>query len=72
MRRRIAVAIVVALSIVVVMAQEPTRTIEVEQVEENLFVLRGAGGGGITAVFVTTNGVVVVDTKNPGWGQVIL
>jgi len=72
MRRSIALAIVVALSIVVVMAQEPTRTIEVEQVEENLFVLRGAGGGGNTAVFVTTNGVVVVDTKNPGWGQVIL
>ena len=30
------------------------------------------GGGGNTAVFVTANGVVVVDTKNPGWGQPIL
>ena len=30
------------------------------------------GGGGNTAVFVATNGVVVVDTKNPGWGQPIL
>ena len=30
------------------------------------------GGGGNTAVFVTDNGVVVVDTKNPGWGQPIL
>ena len=30
------------------------------------------GGGGNTAVFVGTDGVVVVDTKNPGWGQPIL
>ena len=30
------------------------------------------GGGGNTAVFVAANGVVVVDTKNPGWGQPIL
>ncbi len=30
------------------------------------------GGGGNTAVFVTAKGVVVVDTKNPGWGQPIL
>ena len=30
------------------------------------------GGGGNTAVFVTANGVTVVDTKNPGWGQPIL
>ena len=28
--------------------------------------------GGNTAVFVQTNGVTVVDTKNPGWGQPIL
>ena len=30
------------------------------------------GGGGNTAVFVGASGVVVVDTKNPGWGQPIL
>jgi len=30
------------------------------------------GGGGNTAVFVGSAGVVVVDTKNPGWGQPIL
>ena len=44
--------------------------IEVDKVKDNLFVLKG--GGGNTAVFVTTNGVVVVDTKNPGWGQPVL
>jgi cyclase len=40
--------------------------------KDNLFVLRGQGGGGNTAVFVGSKGVVVVDTKNPGWGQPIL
>ena len=46
--------------------------VEVEKLKDNLFVLRGTGGGGNTAVFVQTNGVTVVDTKNPGWGQPIL
>jgi glyoxylase-like metal-dependent hydrolase (beta-lactamase superfamily II) len=44
--------------------------IQVEKLKENLFVLRG--GGGNTAVFVQTNGITVVDTKNPGWGLPIL
>ena len=44
--------------------------ITVEKVKDNLFVMRG--GGGNTAVFVTANGVTLVDTKNPGWGQPLL
>jgi cyclase len=48
------------------------KIVEVEKLKDNLFVLRGMGGGGNTAVFVTSTGVVVVDTKNPGWGQPIL
>src|SRR5206468_5970952 len=36
----------------------------------NLYMLKG--GGGNTAVFVGSSGVVVVDTKLPGWGQPIL
>src|SRR6185295_319475 len=44
--------------------------IEVDKLNDNLFMLRG--GGGNTAVFVQSNGVTVVDTKNPGWGQPIL
>ena len=44
--------------------------ITVEKVKDNLFVMRG--GGGNSAVFVTANGVTVVDTKNPGWGQPLL
>jgi glyoxylase-like metal-dependent hydrolase (beta-lactamase superfamily II) len=50
--------------------QSAARDIQVEKLKDNLFVLKG--GGGNTAVFVTTGGVVVVDTKNPGWGQPIL
>ena len=52
-------------------AQGPKVVVE-EKLKDNLFVLRGDGGGGNTAVFIGTKGVVVVDTKNPGWGQPIL
>jgi glyoxylase-like metal-dependent hydrolase (beta-lactamase superfamily II) len=51
-------------------AQQGPRVVEVDKVKDNLYVLKG--GGGNTAVFVTANGVVVVDAKNPGWGQPIL
>src|SRR5688572_15096128 len=65
-----------ALSAVVAAYQQPAgdkpKVIEVEKLKDNLFVLRGAGGGGNTGVFVTSTGVVVVDTKNPGWGTPIL
>jgi glyoxylase-like metal-dependent hydrolase (beta-lactamase superfamily II) len=50
--------------------QQKPRVIEVDKLKDNLFVLRG--GGGNTAVFVQANGVTVVDTKNPGWGQPLL
>lgn len=43
---------------------------EIQKVKENLYMI--TGGGGNTAAFVTANGVVVIDTKNPGWGQAIL
>ena len=50
-------------------AQAP-RVVEVDKLKDNLFVLKG--GGGNTAVFVMADGITVVDTKNPGWGQPIL
>ncbi len=53
--------------------QDPTtlaRTVQLEKVKDNLYVLKG--GGGNTAAFVTAKGVVVVDTKLAGWGQPIL
>jgi glyoxylase-like metal-dependent hydrolase (beta-lactamase superfamily II) len=50
--------------------QPAARVVEVEKLRDNLYVMRG--GGGNSAVFVTGAGVVVVDTKNPGWGQPLL
>jgi cyclase len=53
-------------------AQPAPKIVEVDKLKDNLYMLRGTNGGGNTAVFITTSGVVVVDTKNPGWGQPIL
>src|SRR5262245_54210075 len=71
------VLVVLALLSMVVVAQQPAgggqqapRNIDVEKLKDNLFLLKG--GGGNTAVFITSTGVVVVDAKNPGWGQPIL
>jgi glyoxylase-like metal-dependent hydrolase (beta-lactamase superfamily II) len=50
--------------------QQGAKVLTVDQIKDNLWVLRG--GGGNTAVFATANGVVVVDTKLAGWGQPIL
>jgi len=50
--------------------QQIERIVEVEKVKDNLFVLKG--GGGNTGVFVASNGVVVIDTKNQGWGQPVI
>jgi len=48
------------------------KVVEVQKLRDNLFMLTGMGGGGNTAVFVRSDGITVVDTKNPGWGQPIL
>jgi cyclase len=54
-------------------AQAPApKVVEAQKIKDNLYMLTGQGGGGNTAVFVQANGVVVVDTKNPGWGTPIL
>jgi len=50
--------------------EQQQRNIDVDKLKDNLYVLKG--GGGNTAVFIGAEGVVVVDTKNPGWGQPIL
>src|SRR5688572_6239951 len=49
---------------------QAARVVEVEKLKDNLYMMRG--GGGNSAVFITAAGVVVVDTKNPGWGQPLL
>jgi glyoxylase-like metal-dependent hydrolase (beta-lactamase superfamily II) len=67
-----------ALSIVVAAQQAPPKpsaaAIKVEKLADNLFLLNGlaGGAGGNTSVFITATGVIVVDTKNPGWGQPLL
>jgi len=79
MRRQIVlVGLVVfgALSLAVVAQAPPpaASAIKVMKLADNLFVLNAlaGGGGGNTSVFITATGVVVVDTKNPGWGQPLL
>ncbi|MBS1817243.1 MAG: MBL fold metallo-hydrolase [Acidobacteria bacterium] len=59
-----------SMSLAAYQAAPAPKVIEVEKIKDNLFVLKG--GGGNTAVFVGSNGITVVDTKNPGWGQPIL
>ena len=51
----------------------------IEKVKDNLYVITGSGAadqaafsGGNTAVFITENGVTLVDTKLPGWGQTVV
>jgi cyclase len=52
---------------------------KLEKLKDNLYIITGSGtgnrdafSGGNTAVFITGAGVVIVDTKLAGWGQVIL
>jgi cyclase len=81
MTRRIVLSsllIVGAMSLTATAARQAPKpaasAIEVEKLADNLYVLKAlaGGGGGNTSVLITANGVVVVDTKNPGWGQPLL
>ena len=48
----------------------------IDKLRDNLFVIKpgpmGGFSGGNTAVFVMANGVLLVDTKVPGWGQPLM
>jgi glyoxylase-like metal-dependent hydrolase (beta-lactamase superfamily II) len=63
-----------ALTVVVVAQQQPPQpsaaNLTVEKVKDNLWLIHGAGGN--TAVFATSKGLTVVDTKIPGWGQALI
>jgi cyclase len=66
-------ALIAAGAVSYVVAQQGGQkpmVVEVEKLKDNLFILKG--GGGNTTVFVQSNGITVVDTKNPGWGAPIL
>jgi glyoxylase-like metal-dependent hydrolase (beta-lactamase superfamily II) len=64
-----------AITMTVRAAQQPAgqpapMVVDVEKLRDNFYVMRG--GGGNSGVFLTAAGVVVVDTKNPGWGKPLL
>src|ERR1700756_4607695 len=59
--------------------QRPKPIPPIERIKDNLYIIKGADPneaatmtGGNTAVFVTDQGVVVVDTKSAGYGRGIL
>jgi len=54
-----------ALAFVLTKSEAQQNVAEIERLKDNLFVI--TGGGGNTAAFITQKGVVVVDTKLPGW-----
>jgi cyclase len=76
MNRNVVLSVVVAVGALTAASaayQTPPqgpKVVEVEKLKDNLYMLKG--GGGNTAVLVGAGGVVVVDTKNPGWGQPVL
>jgi cyclase len=74
MTRTLALVLILGAGVIGAATAQPPqgdpKVIDVEKLADNLFVLKG--GGGNTAVFVTTGGVTVVDTKIPGWGQPII
>jgi len=79
MRRAVLLGILVTAGAIGIAAQQAPpaggqaaqpQTATIEKLKENLFVIKG--GGGNTAAFVTSNGVVIVDTKLAGWGERIM
>jgi cyclase len=60
----------IALGVFSVWAAQAPQALDIQKVKDNLYIITGAGGN--TGVFITDNGVVVVDTKNPNNGQAIL
>jgi cyclase len=46
------------------------KTVTLQKIKDNLYL--ASGGGGNSAILVTDLGVVIVDTKLPGWGQPLL
>jgi hypothetical protein len=86
MKRAVVLGIIVGmacLTLVVAGFQAPSTgalaATKIEKLKDNLYVITGSGAsdintfsGGTTAVFITDSGVVLVDTKLPGWGPTIL
>ena len=85
MKRALVLATVVltgTVSVVVSAMQLPptpppsVKGLVADKLSDNLYVIRGSDPkafvGGNTAVFIQANGVVLVDSKVPGWGQPLI
>ena len=83
MRRLIALAALLlggVVSVAVARAQQDVTAIHIQKVRDNLYVVtggRGSGGqsntiSGCTTVFIADAGVVLIDTKLPGFAYAIL
>ena len=72
MRRTAVLGLLIAVGVVATMSRPVAQAnvAGIANVKGNLYVI--TGGGGNTAAYVTDDGVVLVDTKNPGWGDAIL
>ena len=78
MRRAVLLGILLAAGAIGIAAQQPQaggqadqpKVATIEKLKDNLFVIKG--GGGNTAAFVTSKGVVIVDTKLANWGPAIM
>ena len=79
MKRSLVLSSIVVVGVVAVagralVAQQPApagpNVATIEKIKDNLYMV--VGGGGNTAVYVTANGVVLVDTKLANWGQAIM
>jgi len=72
--------VVGSLSLAMAQAQQDAAALRIQKVKDNLYVVTGGRGSGASAntvsgnttVFVAATGVVLVDTKLPGFGQGIL
>ncbi len=82
MRRGVCLSVVMVVGCLVTgatyEAQEERASLAVHDLGNSLYMLangagvQGMGGGGNTAIFLTNDGVVLVDTKIKGYGQDIL
>jgi glyoxylase-like metal-dependent hydrolase (beta-lactamase superfamily II) len=70
MKRGLVLGVLLTLGMLSVWAGQAPQSLDIQKVKDNLYMITGNGGN--TGVFVTDNGVVVVDTKNPGNGPAIL
>ena len=81
MKRQLVLGVLVGLgaaSIGLAALQQPAgggqaapRVVEVNKLKDNLYMMGGVGGGGNSPVFIKSNGVTEVETKNPCWGQTL-